>query len=108
MKPQKEDGVVKSPVAGGGFHDAFKLDWESHSVVIKDLPSKEAKCSIRKRVRFPVCAVGVQCHRYIAIQIDMSQQHVQLCAELVIAYTCTCCQGTIVGEVLQWNLQQCA
>ena len=51
VKPQKEDGLVTSPVASGGFHDAFKLDWESGSVIIKDLPSKEAKCSVRKRVR---------------------------------------------------------
>lgn len=50
MKPQKEDGLVKSPAANSGFHDAFKLDWESHNVIVKDLPSKEAKCSVRKRV----------------------------------------------------------
>lgn len=49
VKPQKEDGLVKSPAANGGFHDAFKLDWESHNVIVKDLPSKEAKCSVRKR-----------------------------------------------------------
>lgn len=58
VKPQKEDGVVKCPVGNGGFHDAFKLDWESQCVVIKDLPSKEAKCSVRKRVSHScICAL---------------------------------------------------
>ncbi|CAF9926459.1 MAG: hypothetical protein HETSPECPRED_006339 [Heterodermia speciosa] len=55
IRPQPEDGKIRSPAMNGGeFHDAFKCDWhgkENHTlaVTIKDLPSKDAKCSVKSR-----------------------------------------------------------